>query len=677
MPDRKQWTAIRTLFHNKEGKRDLAYILDQADSGFSASERIEWWAMLCQWIRSPIGETQEKSPALRLRFILQLLDRHPDWQEEVADLLLGTLQSSPGFASFAYLGIFEEKGFFDQLADIALARFLPLPLSSGDLTESLERIFPERADADWIETIEPASLQQIMKLIHAAEKRRKQGISALGQLHHDMLLAMQYLSLQIAAVGSTASLWQRLGSPSIDKLPFYALHQEMTQILQRDEADPDSPLSLDGLRQHLRACEGAIRQAFAYMQDHGVNTGLVMRMEQLLLHLRRLELLATQRESEAVGAGPQHALKILAELIRAQYDEHSISHLMGGNLKMLSLRVVEHSGASGEHYIARDGKESWDMLKSAGGGGILTIGTTILKYGIYQIKAPPFIDAILHSGNYVISFLGMQAMHFTLATKQPSMTASALSKKIAQSRGANQGTALAVEIRHIMRSQLIAAIGNVGFAIPTAYLIAWLLKEYNDTPIFDASFALHSIEALHPLKTLTILFAAETGFLLWLSSIAAAWVDNWIAFQKIPERLVRNPRIRRAFGPQAGQAIGSFITRVGGTATGNIMLGIFLGFVPFLGHISGLPLDIRHVTLSSASLAFSAVSLGVFAPWKEIGAAGIGIVLIGVMNFAISFCLAMAVAVRAQGIPRRNFVAIGKRLLQLFKSEPLSFLIPR
>lgn len=675
MPEKKQWSAIRTLLNDSETKRDLPYILDQAQTNPSPEGRIEWLAMLCHWIRSPVPSTTENSPALRLRFVLQLLERHPEWQEQLGEVLFETLQGSQAFACFAYLGIFEEKGFLDQLADIMLARFLPLPHASGDLTECLERVFPERDDAVWVEAMPEVLLQKILLILRQAEERR--GQSAFANLRRDMILAMRYLALQIAAAGSTASLWQRLGSPQLDKLPFLTLHQEMIRLFAEWETSPASPLSLLGLDQQLRACESAVRQAFAYLQEHGVNTGLVLRMEQLLMHLRRFELFARQLEAKDEAARARHFLVVLGELIRAQYDEHSISHLMGGNLKMLSLRVVEHSGDSGEHYIARDRKETWEMLRSAGGGGVLTVGTTILKYGIYQIKAPPFVDALLHSGNYVVSFLGMQALHFTLATKQPSMTAAALARKIAQSQGANQGTALAIEIRHIVRSQLTAAVGNVGLAVPTAYLIAWVLMEWKGAHVYDASYALYSIEALHPLKTLTLFFAAQTGVLLWLSSIAAAWVDNWVAFQKIPERLHRNPRIRRALGTGAGATIGGWVSRTAGTITGNVVLGFFLGFVPFLGHISGLPIDIRHVTLSSAGLAFSAVSLGASAPWKEVAAAGIGVVGIGIMNFAISFCLAMSVAIRAQGIPRRNFVAIGRRLLQLLKSEPLSFIFPR
>ena len=72
-------------------------------------------------------------------------------------------------------------------------------------------------------------------------------------------------------------------------------------------------------------------------------------------------------------------------------------------------------------------------------------------------------------------------MGFTLATKQPAMTASALVKAIRE--GMHKKKVLpdekhhefAVLFSHIFRSQFIAFLGNVIMAFPVAWLGIWLI----------------------------------------------------------------------------------------------------------------------------------------------------------------------------------------------------------
>ena len=69
----------------------------------------------------------------------------------------------------------------------------------------------------------------------------------------------------------------------------------------------------------------------------------------------------------------------------------------------------------------------------------------------------------------------------------------------------------------------------------------------------------------------------------------------------------------------------------------------------------GLPLDIRHVALSSASRAISPFSLGSHVNYVDIGIAILGTPVIGVLNFRVSFYVALSVARYAQNINDRLF----------------------
>ncbi len=47
-----------------------------------------------------------------------------------------------------------------------------------------------------------------------------------------------------------------------------------------------------------------------------------------------------------------------------------------------------------------------------------------------------------------------------------------------------------------------------------------------------------------------------------------------------------------------------------GSLTGDIPLGFFLGMAGFIGHIFGIPFDIRHITVSAGNTAIAYYTLG-------------------------------------------------------------------
>ncbi len=671
---------LRQLFLSSTTKHDLAYLLAQAKPQRPLADRLDWIENLSTWLRAPLtlnerSSRTELSSPVRIKFVLQLLERQTEWQKSFADLGASLFRDLRGLSLFAYMGLPEEKGFADQLADAVVEHFLPMPRAGNDLSELLLRLFPDDHDAHWIEQLNPQVIEEIKRLIEG-------GVDFPGwlELFQDLVDALQILATQIAAVGTSPSLWSRVGSPRPSHLSFVRLLESVTVLVikMRDSGtvlSSDLPL-IRAIRDEIEHCEASMHEAFAYLERNGVNMGLVFRLEHQRLMLRRLQLLTDFVHAQATDALILGLRHLLAELVRSLHAQHNISAIFRENLVRLALRVVEHAGSSGEHYITRTRSDYWHMLLSAAGGGILTVGTTVIKSIVGQLKAPAFIEALAHASNYAGSFLLMQASHFTLATKQPSMTAPALAKKLSQGQGSSKGLALAYEIRHIVRSQLAAAMGNIGLAVPTALLVAWGMQRSTGHALFTTEYSLYSVHSLHPFATLTVFYAALTGVLLWISSLMAGWVENWIAFQKIPARLVRQRSLKRVFGNHAGTLCAEFLSKNISGIVGNISLGFFLAFVPFIGKIMGLPLEVRHVTLSSAQVAIS-----VFSAWNDvtlpmIGWAVLGIVYTGLLNFGVSFYLALAVATRAQRVRPQVKRAVLRRFLTLLREQPLSFIFP-
>jgi site-specific recombinase len=116
----------------------------------------------------------------------------------------------------------------------------------------------------------------------------------------------------------------------------------------------------------------------------------------------------------------------------------------------------------------------------------------------------------------------IQLLHWTVATKQPAMTAPAMAAKLKElNPQAVEG--FVDEVTHLVRSQVAAVLGNVALVIPCVLLIslAMLLAtgSTDDQTARTAAYVLHSLTCWAP-----PLFAAFTGVLLFASSmIAGGW----------------------------------------------------------------------------------------------------------------------------------------------------------
>ncbi len=110
----------------------------------------------------------------------------------------------------------------------------------------------------------------------------------------------------------------------------------------------------------------------------------------------------------------------------------------------------------------------------------------------------------------------------------------------------------------------------------------------------------------------------------------------------------------------------------------NVSLGMMLGVVPVIMAFLGLPLEVRHVTLSTGQLAAAAGALG----WEVLHAAPFwwcvaGIVATGALNIGVSFWLAFKLAARARGVRPADQQRIAPALSSRLRHRLPSFLWPR
>lgn len=305
------------------------------------------------------------------------------------------------------------------------------------------------------------------------------------------------------------------------------------------------------------------------------------------------------------------------------------------------IEVVSMTSAeTGDHYVGRSREVLKKLFLSACGGGFITGFTVLIKTLSMYVPASPFFTGFLHGLIYAVSFVVIYLLGFTLATKQPAAIAAHLTyqwQKLPKTEILN-------EINAIFKSQFWAVLGNVGLVIPTVIGFSYLSEYFFHHGFMSVEKAQAQIEAMSFLS-FTPFYAFLTGYFLWFSTFVSGAADNFFKVYKFDEVILNSPKIFSFFSQQRKRQWVEFLKRNFGALSGNIVLGMILGLVPVFGNFFGLPIDVRHVTLSSGNMAAAIHTLGLNV-FKEpaIYLAILGVIATGILNLAVSFMISLRVA---------------------------------
>jgi site-specific recombinase len=149
------------------------------------------------------------------------------------------------------------------------------------------------------------------------------------------------------------------------------------------------------------------------------------------------------------------------------------------------------------------------------------------------------------------------------------------------------------------------------------------------------------------------------------------------ALRRLRESLTYQRRLVHVLGAARAARCALWLEKHIASVVGNIAIGVLLGMTPVLAQFFGLPLDVRHVTLSSGTLTAAVVSLG----WHtllsgQFWLAFAGIVFIGVLNVGVAFSCALALAMKARNVPARVRRMVLRMVWRRLCTSPLAFLLP-
>ncbi len=660
---------------------DLSELLDALDPHAHLAHRHIWLINLLAWVRGS-GDSVPRAVA-RVTLLLDALQQRHQARAKLQawwQVLLGTVDATSLLADY---GFSSRSAFASELAERLRLKWLPGTPETADAASLFSLVLCDKFDAQWLNALDDATLARLAELLQVSCDEVNGGTCAwvpdcgqhrVSPWQATLLEALTFCTSQIRNAGFSPELRLRMSAPALDTAPFHALDRDVMALQAAFLASPNAhSAARQAALQHylgqLDACRHAAATVYTHLDANGISVNLVFQLRQLRTRVLRIRALLDCLLSEQ----PQrHTVQLLAQLVLIGRERRSVRALITANSSMLAAKVAERSSATGGHYITRTRAQYFQMLRDAAGGGAVISLTTLLKFAIAALGLSAFWGGFLDSLNYAASFVLIYLLRWTVATKQPAMTAPAMAAKLKELGAPGAVDGFVDEVAHLVRSQMAAIMGNLALVVPCVLLLSGALLLAFGAPMIDATkaaYVLHSLDLRGP----TALFAAFTGVLLFASSIIAGWTENWFVLHRLDSAIRYNPRISNLLGQARAERWACFMRRhIAGLAS-NISLGLLLGLVPAFAAFFGLGLEVRHVTLSTGLIAAAVASVGVDIFWQSaVWWALASIVFIGVLNLGVSFYLAFRLALRAHNVShvdrQRIRLAIKARLRQRLAS---------
>lgn len=608
--------------------------------------------------------------------VLDYLKENTDITENFSHYLYQIFQGKPFNLSLTEANILSENAFYPELKKRVLDKFLPDLGNEGTVWYLVDNISVRpKQDLHYFENLPPDQLNELFLLLKIDR------LITSPFVKHELIFSLNILAWRI--IGNAMEVEVVNMAPEYRDFdnPFIAMQGEIDLLNQNYKEHPEFNLTSKDphykqIKVYLQQCLDFVNVAFKNSSKYGIsgkiNQSLLKIRQQLLRLGAILSVMVIDEEQDIVEKSKTLFLNILS------YKSHknNLRDLFADSTTLLSHLITNHTAEAGSHYITNHRRDYLKMLLRASGGGVIVGALCVLKMLYSYYPGSDFSHAFLYAFNYAMGFVMIYLMKFTLATKQPAMTAATMAKVLSEDKNTRKNY---VDFAHLVsklfRSQFIAFMGNVLLAFPVALAII-----YGIDVIFEQNFAAEKsvklLTDLNPFESKAILHACITGFFLFLSGIISGNVANSSVFYHIPKRIEKNPFLRYFLGQKFAKGLSEYYAKNWAGIISNFWFGVMLGITGPIGLFLGLDLDIRHITFASGNFALglygSDFSVTHYVFWISL----ITVFLIGFFNFVVSFGLSMILAFRSRRVNFGEVMEIYKEIFRYFIKNPLKFFVP-
>ncbi|MCW3161674.1 site-specific recombinase [Chryseobacterium oryctis] len=578
--------------------------------------------------------------------------------------------------SLTEANVLSENAFFPELKKRIINTILPPVVNEKTVWYMIDNVsLSPKKDLNYLHNLPENEIDEFFNILEISDFIRKPNVKK------ELIFAMNILSWRVTGAALEVEVVRMAPEYRNFDNPFLALQNELENLADEFNKNIINQLSSKDSRYkqikiYIEQCLEFVNIAFKNSSKYGIsgkiNQSLLKIRQQIQRIFEIVQLLIVDEEKDVSIKSKQLIFNILS------YKSHknNITELINDSTRLISHLITNHTAETGTHYITSSRKEYMSMFYKASGGGIIVGALCVLKMLYGYVPGSDFSHAFLYSLNYAMGFIMIYLMGFTLATKQPAMTAATMTKVLSE-EGNNKknNTEFAHLVSKLFRSQFIAFVGNVLLSFPIALAIIYGLDVFfSQNLATDKSDKL--LKDLDPFKSKAILHASIAGFYLFISGIISGNIGNNSVFYQIPERIAKNISIRRIFGRKFAKSLSKYYAKNWAGIASNFWFGVFLGATAPVGLFFGLDLDIRHITFAAGNFALGLYgkdfSIDLYTFWISF----VTVFLIGFFNFLVSFSLSMFLAFRSRKLNFGQVSEIYKEIFKYFMKHPLKFFLP-
>ena len=624
----------------------------------------------------PMRELFQSLKRTNFEVFLAYLKNNEEIKNNFRDYLF-ILFSNKSFAkALTDANILSENAFFPELKKRISYKFLPPVEDENTVSYIISKVlFNPKSDSNYIKNINPEDGSEFFKLMEIEK------ISTLPKVKKELLISANILALRSVGNALEAGIAKMVPEYKNFDNPFVALQSELDSLIGRFKKDKD--LQIDSkdvdykqIKIYLQQCLDFVDKAFKNASKFGISSKINQSLLKIRQQLRRIQdiipILVVDNEEDVLT----NSKNLVSNTLKYNSHRNNVRELIDDSTRLISHLITSHTAETGTHYIATSSKEYLKMFWKASGGGIIVGFLCIFKMMMSYSHGSEFSHAVLYSLNYAFGFIIIYLLGFTLATKQPAMTAATMAKVLSDESSSEKNyKEFANLVAKLSRTQFIAFVGNVLWSFPVAlaiiYGMDWFLEKN-----FAVAKADKLLKDLNPIESKAILHACIAGFFLFISGIISGNISNSSIFNQVPERISQSPFLNQVIGAKNSKKLSDFYTKHWAGIISNFWFGIFLGVIAPLGVFLGLDLDIRHITFSAGNFALALYGKGFDIDTYTFVISLVTIFLIGAFNFIVSFGLSMLLAFRSRKVNFGELTIIYKTILKYFIKNPLRFFIP-
>jgi site-specific recombinase len=624
----------------------------------------------------PFAEFLEGIKSADFTEVLNFFREHPQITESFKHYLHHIFSDKTFNLSLTEANILSENAFVPELKKRILNKVLPPVVNEKTIWHMIDNVsFQPKNDLEFLHNIPEYEMNEFFRLLGISDFIITPGVK------REILFSMNILSWRVTGSAMETEVVRMAPEYRNFDNPFLALQNELEELASEFEKDPGLQLSSKDSRYkqikiYIEHCLEFVTIAFKNSSKYGIsgkiNQSLLKIRQQVQRIYEIVQLLVIDEEKDVLINSKQ----LIFNILKYKSHRNNISELINDSTRLISHLITNHTAEAGAHYITSTRKEYMNMFYKASGGGIIVGALCVLKMLYGYVPGSDFSHAFLYSMNYAMGFVMIYLMRFTLATKQPAMTAATMTKVLSEEGNIkSDSTEFAHLVSKLFRSQFIAFVGNVLLSFPIALIIIYGLDVF-----FSQNLAVERsdklLKDLDPFQSKAILHACIAGFYLFISGIISGNIGNNSVFYQIPERISKNIPIRRFFGKNFAKGMSAYYAKNWPGIVSNFWFGVFLGATAPVGLFLGLDLDIRHITFAAGNFAIGLYgkdfSVDAYTFWISF----VTVFLIGFFNFLVSFSLSMFLAFRSRKLNFGQVSEIYKEIFRYFMKNPLRFFIP-